>query len=163
MNPIDLYNESGVDMKSNSKRIVVASTSLLIFVMFSTTTMTSVADALPAAAQSLNNNHILAYADKSDADKKDAHGKHHADDDNKHHGKCSMMSNLDTDKDGKISKREFIKHHKAKFDKKDLNNDGFIDKEEMRAMMKKHKHGHGHDHGHDKKEMNHKAHEDKQE
>ena len=90
-----------------------------------------------------------------------------ADDGGKHHmshGKCNMMSKVDSDKDGKISKEEFLKHHEAMFDKKDLNNDGFIDEDEMGKMMKKHMHGHeqgGHDH--EKEEMGDKAHGDKQE
>ena len=97
----------------------------------------------------------------------DTHAEHqhgHDGDGGKHHmphGKCNMMSKADSDKDGKISKEEFLKHHEAKFEKKDLNNDGFIDEDEMHKMMKKHMHGHGHDHG--KKEMDDKAHGDKQE
>ena len=97
----------------------------------------------------------------------DAHAEHqhdHDGDSGKHqmsHGKCHMMSKADSDNDGKISKEEFLKHHEAMFDKKDLNNDGFIDEDEMHKMMKKHMHGHGHDHG--KKEMDDKAHGDKQE
>ena len=100
----------------------------------------------------------------------DTHAEHqHDGDGGKHdmsHGKCNMMSKVDSDNDGKISKEEFLKHHEAMFDKKDSNNDGFIDEDEMHKMMKKHMHGHGHDHGghdHGKKEMGDKAHGDKQE
>jgi len=97
-------------------------------------------------------------ADNTHAEHQHGHdgGKHHMS-----HGKCNMMSKADSDKDGKISKEEFLKHHEAKFDKKDLNNDGFIDEDEMHKMMEKHMHGHGHDHG--KKEVGDKAHGDKQE
>ena len=125
-----------------------------------------------AAERSLNNNnYMLAYAES------DTHAEHQrghdgdggmkSGDGSEHHmphGKCcNMMSKADSDKDGKISKEEFLKHHEAKFEKKDLNNDGFIDKDEMHKMMKKHMHGHGHGHDHGKKETGDKAHGDMQE
>lgn len=75
-------------------------------------------------------------------------GKHHMS-----HGKCNMMSKVDSNKDGKISKEEFLKYQEAKFEKKDLNKDGFIDKDEMDKMMKKHMHGHD-----QKNEMDDKTH-----
>ncbi len=64
-----------------------------------------------------------------------------------HGHKCEhKMSSVDTNKDGKISKEEFMKHHEAMFDKKDTNKDGFLDETERRSMMKKmHKHMHSHD------------------
>lgn len=54
-----------------------------------------------------------------------------------HHGhQCGhKMSSVDLNKDGKISKEEFMKHHEAKFDKKDTNKDGFLDETEMHGMM----------------------------
>lgn len=58
-----------------------------------------------------------------------------------------MMSSVDQDKDGKISKAEFMKHHENLFDKKDANKDGFLDDNEMHRMMMKHMHKHDkHDH-----------------
>lgn len=66
-----------------------------------------------------------------------------------HGHQCEHMSAVDTNKDGKISKEEFMKHHEAMFDKKDVNKDGFIDREEMHRMMD-HMHKHGDDaHAHD--------------
>jgi len=66
-----------------------------------------------------------------------------------HGHQCEHMSAVDTNKDGKISKEEFMKHHEAMFDKKDVNKDGFIDREEMHRMMD-HMHKHGDDaHTHD--------------
>jgi hypothetical protein len=66
-----------------------------------------------------------------------------------HGHQCEHMSAVDTNKDGKISKEEFMKHHEAMFDKKDVNKDGFIDREEMHRMME-HMHKHGDDaHVHD--------------
>lgn len=68
-----------------------------------------------------------------------------------HHGhQCEhMMSAVDQDKDGKISKAEFMKHHEALFDKKDTNKDGFLDDTEMHRMMMKHMHKHDHQKGGD--------------
>ena len=73
--------------------------------------------------------------------------------DDQHGHQCEhMMSSVDQDKDGKISKAEFMKHHEALFDKKDANKDGFLDDTEMHRMMMKHMHKHDHqkdgDHSH---------------
>lgn len=70
-----------------------------------------------------------------------------------HHGhQCAhKMSSADQNKDGKISKEEFMKHHEAMFDKKDTNKDGFLDDTEMHSMKDrahKHKHDHQKDGGH---------------
>ena len=43
---------------------------------------------------------------------------------------------MDTNKDGKVSKEEFIKQHEAMFGTMDANKDGFLDKTEMGKMMK---------------------------
>jgi hypothetical protein len=75
-----------------------------------------------------------------------------------HHGhQCPhMMSSVDLNKDGKISKEEFMKHHEAMFDQKDANKDGFLEEAEMHGMMD-HMHKHdqqkddGHAHGNAKK------------
>lgn len=62
-----------------------------------------------------------------------------------HGHKCEhKMTSVDTNKDGKISKEEFTKHHEAMFEKNDANKDGFLDETERRDMMKNmHKHTHG--------------------
>jgi hypothetical protein len=64
-----------------------------------------------------------------------------------HQHQCKhKMSSADLNKDGKISKDEFIKHHEAMFDKKDTNKDGFLDETEMHShRMKDHAHTHSHD------------------
>ena len=93
-----------------------------------------------------------------------AHGPGH--DDDHGHDQCrhceKKLSKMDTDKDGKISRREFMKFHGEKFDKHDLNDDRFLDMDEIHWMMedmhkhmkgkdhgKDHGHGHGHGHGDD--------------
>ncbi|MGK2950798.1 MAG: HvfA family oxazolone/thioamide-modified RiPP metallophore [Thiobacillus sp.] len=49
-------------------------------------------------------------------------------------GRCGM-SMMDANKDGKISKEEFTKHHEAMFATMDANKDGSISKDEMGKMM----------------------------
>lgn len=49
-------------------------------------------------------------------------------------GKCDM-SMMDANKDGKVTKEEFIKGHDAMFTKMDANKDGVLDKAEMGKMM----------------------------
>ena len=59
-------------------------------------------------------------------------------------GKCGAMktdqakggmATMDANKDGKVSKEEFIKAHEAMFGTMDANKDGFLDKTEMGKMM----------------------------
>ena len=72
--------------------------------------------------------------------------------DNHHGHQChDKMSAVDLNKDGKISKEEFMKHHEAMFDKKDANKDGFVDESEMHKMM-------DHMHKHDQKKEGAHAH-----
>lgn len=84
------------------------------------------------------------------------HGEHHGEmksnDGHKSHSKCNKMSKMDVDNDGKISLKEFMHHHREKFDKKDINNDLFIDEDEMAEMMK---HKHSDDHKHEQKHDDH--------
>ncbi|WP_245812858.1 hypothetical protein [Nitrosomonas cryotolerans] len=98
-------------------------------------------------AQSPTENYLLAYADKTETGDESSHGSRDSvvepGEKHKYSGKCSGMSRVDLDKDGKISKKEFMQHHERMFEKKDINKDGFIDKEESRKMMH-HKHKHGH-------------------
>lgn len=48
--------------------------------------------------------------------------------------KCGMAM-MDANKDGKVSRREFMKSHEAMFAAKDKNKNGFIDADEMKAAM----------------------------
>ena len=95
-----------------------------------------------------------------------AHGPGH--DDDHDHGQCKhceeKMAKMDADGDGKISRREYMKHHGDMFDKHDLNNDRFLDADELHYMMEDmhknmheghHGHGEGHGHSHDDDDHNH--------
>jgi uncharacterized low-complexity protein len=69
--------------------------------------------------------------------------------DNHMHGKCGAgkcggmksgeakcgMSMMDANKDGKVSKDEFMKAHEAMFNSKDANKDGVLGADEMKACM----------------------------
>ena len=50
----------------------------------------------------------------------------------------SKRETLDTDKDGKISRAEYLARAAKRFEHVDSNNDGFLSKEEMRSMKKDH-------------------------
>ncbi len=43
-------------------------------------------------------------------------------------------SAMKKDADGKVSQEDFIQHHRWMFEKNDANNDGFLDKSEMKAL-----------------------------
>ena len=56
---------------------------------------------------------------------------------------CGPMAKMDEDKDGKVSKAEFMGKPGAMFARMDTNKDGAIDQAEMAAAKKDHKHGRG--------------------
>lgn len=86
--------------------------------------------AVPAASatdklftvQSLDKGYKLAYADRVDPNKYGGGAK-------SGEGRCGM-SMVDANKDGKVSKEEFLKHHEAIFDRIDANKDGSVDQPE---------------------------------
>ncbi|MEQ1721292.1 MAG: calcium-binding protein [Nitrosomonas sp.] len=100
-----------------------------------------------------------AESDKGSASSKPQEHKHsgnhqhsHAKSDgsSSHHEQCSQkMSMVDLNKDNKISKEEFIKHHEDMFAAMDTNKDGFLDESEMHHMMDQMHGKHGKsNHGH---------------
>lgn len=56
-----------------------------------------------------------------------------------HHKKGSYMTRLDTNKDGVVSREEYVANAEKRFSKLDANNDGMIDKDEMKNKHMKHK------------------------
>lgn len=76
----------------------------------------------PFAVQSLDKGYVLAYADKVDPNKYGGGAK-------SGEGRCGM-SMVDANKDGKVTKQEFLKHHENIFDRIDANKDGAVDQPE---------------------------------
>jgi len=55
-------------------------------------------------------------------------------------GKCGGKGEecpADADKDGKVTKKEFLSHHAKMFDEADANKDGALDADERKALHKK--------------------------
>ena len=137
-----------------SNRIsVIATVAVLLFAAKSgAVSAASPGNGFATVERSSDNSTVMLAYGASETDTKNKQG--HGGDSGKDHGKCgNMMSKMDSDKDGKISKKEFLEYHEEKFKKKDLNNDGFIDADEIQKLMEKHKHDY-----HGKKEMGDKAH-----
>jgi hypothetical protein len=56
-----------------------------------------------------------------------------------------MLLLMDADKDGKVSKEEFMKFMEAEFDRMDKNHDGYLDVKELeRSQLETVRHGGGH-------------------
>jgi hypothetical protein len=82
----------------------------------------------PFVMQSLNERYAVAYADRVDPSKYGAGAK-------AAEGNCGM-SLADKNKDNKVTKEEFIKHHEGIFDKIDANKDGAVDPAEADSFAK---------------------------
>lgn len=124
---------------SNKTRVIATIAVLLFAAKTGALSAASAADDSAIVEHSPNNSTIILAYGSSEMEEKSKQG--YGGDSGKDHGKCgNMMSKIDSDKDGKISKKEFLNYHEDKFKRKDLNNDGFIDKDEMQKLMKKHKH-----------------------
>jgi len=94
------------------------------------TSISSAADST-LAPQPLNMKaHMLAYADMADPKKYGGV---------KTGGGGYGISLMDKNKDGKVSKEEFLKYHEAIFDKVDANRDGSVDKDEADSYVAKRK------------------------
>lgn len=115
----------------SKKTLIVAAAGSAFAAGMSATPIASAADN-PFAMQSLDRGYMLAQAGKMGDGKCGQ-------------GKCGGMNKaaenkcgaamMDTNKDGKVSKEEFMKAHEAMFGKLDVNKDGLIDKTEMGKMM----------------------------
>lgn len=94
------------------------------------TSISSAADST-FAPQPLNmKGHMLAYADMADPKKYGG---------TKTGGGEYGMSLMDKNKDGKVSKEEFLKYNEAIFNKIDTNRDGSVDKNEADSYVTKSK------------------------
>ncbi|SCY53884.1 EF hand [Nitrosospira sp. Nl5] len=110
----------------NKKSIISMAVGSAFAATLGTVPVASAADS-PFTVQSLDKGYMLAYADRVDPNKygggaKSGEGK-------SGEGRCGM-SMVDANKDGKVSKEEFLKHHEAIFDRIDTNKDGAVDQPE---------------------------------
>ncbi|SEL02369.1 hypothetical protein [Nitrosovibrio tenuis] len=80
------------------------------------------------ALQTLDKGYMLAYADRVDPNKYGG-AKPGSGGAKSAEGRCGM-SMVDANKDGKVTKEEFLKHHEAIFDSIDANKDGAVDQPE---------------------------------
>ena len=119
-------------MRYHRSMISIAVGSVLATSLSTASVVHAASDASPAdnpfAFESLNKGYMIAYADRADPGKygmgtKPGAGAKVGE------GKCGM-SLADTNKDGKVTKDEFLKHHGTIFDQIDANRDGSVDKGE---------------------------------
>lgn len=98
---------------------------------FVTSLGTAPADAAddPFTVQTLDKGYMLAYADRVDPNKYGGGSKPGYGEAKSAEGNCGM-SKLDVNKDGKVTKQEFLKHHETIFDSIDANKDGAVDQPE---------------------------------
>lgn len=90
----------------------------------------------PFSIQPLEKGYMIAYGDKKKADEhKSGEGKCGE-------NKCGAKM-ADANKDGKVTKEEWDKHHDAMFEEMDANSDGVIDKDEMGKMKSEKRKMHG--------------------
>ena len=94
------------------------------------TSISSAADSTLAPQPRNMKGHMLAYADMADPKKYGGA---------KTGGGGYGISLMDKNKDGKVSKEEFLKYHEAIFDKVDANRDGSVDKDEADSYVTKSK------------------------
>ena len=81
------------------------------------------------AVQTLDKGYMLAYADRVDPNKYGGGSIPGYGGAKSAEGNCGM-SKLDVNKDGKVTKQEFLKHHETIFDSIDANKDGSVDQPE---------------------------------
>jgi hypothetical protein len=94
------------------------------------TSISSATDSTLAPQPRNMKEHMLAYADMADPKKYGGA---------KTGGGGYGISLMDKNKDGKVSKEEFLKYHEAIFDKVDANRDGSVDKDEADSYVTKRK------------------------
>lgn len=109
----------------NKKTMISLAVSSAFAATLSAVPLTSTA-ASPFEIQSLDKGYILAYADRVDPNK---YGGAKSGEAKSGEGRCGM-SMVDVNKDGKVTKDEFLKHHEAIFDRIDANKDGAVDQPE---------------------------------
>jgi len=114
----------------NNKTIAYIALSPIFAIALSSASLSFAADGTSTSQSKNMKGIILAYADLAEADKSGGA---------KSGGGGYGMSLMDTNKDDKVSKEEFIKYNEAIFDKVDANHDGSVDKNEADGYVSKSK------------------------
>lgn len=86
--------------------------------------------------QVLDKGYMIAYADRVDPNKYGGGKSGGYGGAKGAEGQCGM-SRLDTNKDGKVTKQEFLKYHETVFDQIDVNKDGAVDQPEADSFAAK--------------------------
>jgi uncharacterized low-complexity protein len=120
------YSITPGDNTMSSKKTLISATVGTAFVATLGAAPLASAAENPFAMQSLDQGYMVAQAGKMGEGK--CGGMKAGE------GRCGMTM-MDANKDGKISKEEFTKHHDAMFATMDANKDGSISKDEMGKMM----------------------------
>ncbi len=137
---------------SKRKSIIAAAAGSAVVATLSFSSTVSAAEN-PFAIKTLEKGYMVAQAHTYDEDTKTGEGK--AGEGKCGKGKCGEgkcgAAMADANKDGKITKEEWTKHHDLMFEQMDSNKDGAIDKDEVgKSKMKGGKSGGDTSHG-DKK------------
>jgi len=112
----------------NRKTIAYITLSPIFAIALSSASLSFAADGVFTSQPKNTKGVMLAYADLAEADKPGGA---------KSGGGGYGLSLMDTNKDAKVTKEEFLKYNEAIFDKVDANHDGSVDKGEADGYVSK--------------------------
>ena len=112
----------------NKKTIAYITLSPIFAIALSSASLSFAADSTFISQPKNTKGVMLAYADSVEADKSGGA---------KSGGGGYGLSLMDTNKDAKVTKEEFLKYNEAIFDKVDANHDGSVDKGEADGYVSK--------------------------
>ena len=115
----------------NKKTIAYITLSPIFAIALSSASLSFAADGIFTSQPKNTKGVMLAYADLAEADKSGGA--------KSGGGGGYGMSLMDTNKDAKVTKEEFLKYNEAIFDKVDANHDGSVDKNEADGYVSRSK------------------------